>query len=192
VAPKAPELTALLQRRAVVRLPALDALPTGRAVDARRLKGELGQATDLALVTRVDRHLLRRPAGLRVLKGVLNMCTDALDVKALQQGRASVLVRQQGTQRGSRRQGSIVYAAAEDRKICAGVWLGCLTGRHPSTTTANAAILALPASALAAQHKTLHRAGHEGGATAKAAMRRRSCCAPLTSAAACPAQFSAS
>lgn len=85
VAPEAAELAARLDRRAVVRLPALDALPAGRAVDAGRLKGELGQPADLALVAWVDGHLCRRLAALRMLVRGGHVRVDGVGVKALQQ-----------------------------------------------------------------------------------------------------------
>lgn len=98
VAPEAAELAARLDGRAVVRLPALDALSAGRAVDAGRLKGELGEPADLALVARVYGHLRLRLAGLRVLVRGVDVRVDGVRVKALQQRGAGVLQGMRHTQ----------------------------------------------------------------------------------------------
>lgn len=85
VAPEAPELTARLDSSTVVRLPPLDALPAGGAVDAGRLEGELREAADLALVPGVYRQLHRRLGELRLLVRGLHVRFDRKGVEALQQ-----------------------------------------------------------------------------------------------------------
>jgi hypothetical protein len=69
----------------VVRLPPLDALPAGGAVDAGRLEGELREAADLALVPGVYRQLHRRLGELRLLVRGLHVRFDRKGVEALQQ-----------------------------------------------------------------------------------------------------------
>jgi hypothetical protein len=74
--PEAPELTPRLQQRAVVGLTALDALPTLCAVDARRLKCELGKATDLAVITGVKGQLRRHFCLLRNRDNRIKVCPN--------------------------------------------------------------------------------------------------------------------